>query len=245
MAKQTRLPRYSDFFSVAEGAFTGWLASHPRSLLTGGNSSVAAADAKQAGSVFAGGDEPGQRGKVQKSSNARCDLLNDSLRAARMEASQAKVDRDNWELQAESHGRKLDRLNARLNAIFRRLEQIDRELAERQSSFAPDPAADARNPPRQKGSWFKEVLRTTGTQLVLTMLSDFLSRMEAEGKKSAHADRTRELIEERRVVQEDWNHAEGKRREQDEKYRVLAKRVDEIEKHMVSLGCPTSQAVQG
>lgn len=244
MVKPSGIPRYRDYFSAAEGAFTGWLAGHPRSLLTGArNPSGIAIDAKQDGLVLAGGDEVGRPGKNQKTPNARCEFLNDSLRVARAEASQAKVMHDNRELEVRSRARELDRLNAQLNAIFRRLEQVDRELAERQSDLAPDPVTDARKPPQKPGGWFREVLRTTATPLLLTMLRDFLLRMDAEGKKSAHADRTRELIEERHVVQEDWAGAEGRRREEQAKYEAATKRIKVIEQQMVMHGCPIPPGV--
>lgn len=60
MVKPNKLPGCTSFFTTADSAYTGWLASHPRSLLTGTARNVD--ETKFAArSILAGGDEPGDR----------------------------------------------------------------------------------------------------------------------------------------------------------------------------------------
>jgi hypothetical protein len=246
MVKQSKPPRYADFFTTAESAFTGWLANHPRSLLTG-EQTRAAGD--EGDFVLAGGDESsGRRGKGQPLPDARCEALGDSLQAARTEAAQADVMRQNWQLEAASRARDLDRINAQLDAIFARLQEIDREHAERLTGVEANPDADPKKPPQswlRDKSWTKGTAKSTGWATLLSMLEETVSRAQAEGRKSAHAERTRELIELRRIAEADWARAEARRREEEAKLRAARERIDAIKRQMISHGCSIPPSAHG
>jgi hypothetical protein len=247
MVKLNKLPHYTDFFTAADSAYTGWLASHPRSLLAGSESGARRDTAKTEHTgrfILAGGDEPGEKPLP----NTRCELLSGNLQQARVEASQADVMRRNWKLQAESHERELNRINAQLDAIFARLQEIDREHDERFKGVDASPDADPKKPPQswfRDKSWPKGAAKQTGWAMLNSMLEEHLSRAQAEGKKSAHAERTRELLEERRVVEEGWAQAEAKRREEEAKFQAARTRIDAIRGQMKLHGCSTPHDAHG
>ncbi|NOT42361.1 MAG: hypothetical protein HOP13_17945 [Alphaproteobacteria bacterium] len=249
MVKPTNLPRYTNFFSPAERAFTGWLASHPRSLLTGAESGASrtASETELAGrSILAGGDEPGDRpGKKPPLPNARCDLLSRDLQQARAVAAQADVMRQNWQSESESRARELERINAQLDAIFARLQDIDREHGEREFRFEPGAVTDARKAPQRDKSWSKGVGRTTGGQVIVTTLDEYMSRAQAEGKKSAHAEQTRELLRERGVVEEYRARAEANRRREEASFQAASEHIEAIERQMTLHGCSIPPHAQG